>query len=69
MKSAISIIVTGALSGPFLGARTGSKLTVSAAMTTVPVSKDNARSIDRKTDLFIVPTPFLSVVKSEMIFE
>lgn len=69
MKSAISIIVTGALSGPFLGARTGSKLTVSAARTAVPVNSNNVSNIDIKTDLFIVPTPFLSVVKSEMIFE
>jgi hypothetical protein len=62
-------MVTGALSGPLLGARTGSKLTLSAARTAVPINRENASSIDRKTDHFIFSSPFRRVVKSEMIFE
>jgi hypothetical protein len=69
MKSAISITVTGALSGPLLGARTGSKVTVSAARAAVPRSNDNASSKDKKTDLFIVPSPFKSMTENEIIFE
>jgi hypothetical protein len=69
IKSAISIIVTGALSGPLLGARTGSKLTLSAARTAVPMSRENESSIDRKTDLFIFSSPFCRIVKIIMILE
>ena len=69
MKSAISIIVTGALSGPLLGARTGSKITVSAAMAVAPMRRDNTSRNDRKTVLFMVLSPFIRVVKIEIISE
>jgi hypothetical protein len=68
MKSAISIIVTGALSGPLLGARAGSKITVSAAMAAVPMRRDNTSRNDRKTVLFMVLSPFSRVVKIEIIY-
>ena len=64
MKSAISIIVTGALSGPLLGARTGSKLTVSADMAAGTENRDaTANSTVRMTSLLMVATPFRLVVK------
>jgi hypothetical protein len=64
MKSAISIIVTGALSGPLLGARTGSKLTVSDDMAAGTENKDaTANSTVRIRNLFMLATPFYLVVK------
>lgn len=58
MKSAISTIVTGALSGPLLGARTGSNFTVGAAWAvfgpnTARASKSNGAR-DRENILFIM---------------
>jgi hypothetical protein len=64
MKSAISIIVTVALSGPLLGARTGWKLTVSADMAAGTENRDaTANSSVRTRNLFMSATPFHLVVK------
>ena len=64
MKSAISIIVTGALSGPLLGARTGSNFTVSADMAPGTENKDATANISvRIRNLFMSATPFRLVIQ------
>ena len=70
MKSAISIIVTDALSGPLLGARTGWKLTVSADMAAGTENRDaTANSNVRIRILFMLVPPFHLVVKVERTFK
>jgi hypothetical protein len=51
-------MVTGASSGPLLGALTGSKLTISPATATLEANKASTMNIERNAVLFIFPSPF-----------
>jgi hypothetical protein len=58
MKSAISMMVTGALSGPFEGALTGSKLTFSAAVIQEENNSKTAKTVVSWIYPFFMSTPF-----------